>query len=161
MNFNKIICTTILASVAIIGCKDKPVSELKEIIPNKGIDISLLDKSISPNQDFFQFINGTWLKNNSIPDDRTRWGSFDELRKMTDDDMLAILKKAMNDENLDMSSDQGKAVLLYKSIMDLEARKHDAAMQSKEYDRQANLESKEHDRLSNLDKAAFDTLNKQ
>jgi putative endopeptidase len=122
MNFNKIICTTILASVAIIGCKDKPVSELKEIIPNKGIDISLLDKSISPNQDFFQFINGTWLKNNSIPDDRTRWGSFDELRKMTDDDMLAILKKAMNDENLDMSSDQGKAVLLYKSIMDLEAR---------------------------------------
>ena len=45
--------------------------------------------------------------------------------------------------------------------MDLEARKHDAAMQSKEYDRQANLEGKEHDRLSNLDKAAFDTLNKQ
>ena len=45
--------------------------------------------------------------------------------------------------------------------MDLEARKHDAAMQSKEYDRQANLESKEHDRLSTLDKAAFDTLNKQ
>ncbi|MDC3375251.1 chromosome partitioning protein ParB [bacterium] len=45
--------------------------------------------------------------------------------------------------------------------MNLEARKHDAAMQSKEYDRQANLESKEQDRLSTLDKAAFDTLNKQ
>jgi len=45
--------------------------------------------------------------------------------------------------------------------MDLEARKHADAMESKEYDRRANLEGKEHDRLSNLDKAAFDTLNKQ
>jgi putative endopeptidase len=122
MNFNKTICTAIVASIAIIACKDKPVNEVKELLPAKGINISLMDKTISPKEDFFQYINGTWLKNNSIPDDRTRWGSFDELRKMTDDDMLAILKKAMNDEKLDMSSDQGKAVLLYKSIMDLEAR---------------------------------------
>ena len=122
MNFNKTICAALLASIGIIGCKVKSVEKTIELTSAKGIDISLMDRTASPNQDFFQFINGTWLKNNSIPDDRTRWGSFDELRKMTDDDMLVILKKAMNDENLDMSSDQGKAVLLYKSIMDLEAR---------------------------------------
>jgi hypothetical protein len=44
--------------------------------------------------------------------------------------------------------------------MDLEARKHNDAMESKEYDRQANMEGKEHDRLSNLDKSAFDSLTK-
>jgi putative endopeptidase len=123
MNINKTICAVILASIAIVGCKDKSESKVEPLVVEaKGIDISLMDKSISPKQDFFKFINGTWLKNNPIPDDRTRWGSFDELRKMTDDDMLAILKKAMNDTELDKLSDQGKAVLLYKSIIDLDAR---------------------------------------
>ncbi len=123
MNFNKTILTAVLASIAIVGCKDKQKQKVEKLVVEaKGIDVSLMDKSISPKQDFFQFINGTWLKNNPIPDDRTRWGSFDELRKMTDDDMLAILKKAMNDTELDKLSDQGKAVLLYKSIIDLDAR---------------------------------------
>ena len=44
--------------------------------------------------------------------------------------------------------------------MDLEARKHTAAMQGKEQDRRARMDEKEHDRLSNLDKAAFDSLTK-
>ena len=44
--------------------------------------------------------------------------------------------------------------------MDLEGRKHTAAMQGKEHDRRARMDEKEHDRLSNLDKAAFDSLTK-
>jgi predicted metalloendopeptidase len=32
------------------------------------------------------------LDNTAIPADRTRWGSFDELRQRTDADALAILK---------------------------------------------------------------------
>ncbi|NQY07869.1 MAG: M13 family peptidase, partial [Flavobacteriaceae bacterium] len=87
-----------------------------------GIDLSLMDKSVSPNEDFFKYVNGTWLQNNEIPADRTRWGSFDELRKKTDADALAILKAAMEDENLDLNSDQGKAVALFKTIMDTESR---------------------------------------
>ncbi len=123
MNFNKTICTAIFASLAFVECREKPEAKVEPIlVDTKGIDISLIDTTTSPKEDFFQFINGTWLKNNAIPDDRTRWGSFDELRKMTDDDMLSILKKAMNDANLDKSSDQGKAVLLYESIIDLKAR---------------------------------------
>ena len=89
---------------------------------SKGINIDLMDKNISPNEDFFQFINGTWLKDNTIPDDRTRWGSFDELRKMTDDDVLSIVNKAMNDSNIKENSDQAKALNLYKSILDLDNR---------------------------------------
>jgi predicted metalloendopeptidase len=37
-------------------------------------------------------MNGTWLDNTEIPN-RTRWGSFDELRQSTDADALAILKE--------------------------------------------------------------------
>jgi endothelin-converting enzyme/putative endopeptidase len=49
--------------------------------------------------DFFRYVNGTWLDNTEIPSDRTRWGSFDELRQKTDADALAILKEAATNQN--------------------------------------------------------------
>ena len=122
---------TAVASVAVVGCKkntqettnDQVATAQKELATaTPGINLDYMDTSISPKEDFFLYVNGQWLKNSTIPDDKTRWGSFDELRKNTDLDALSILKEAVNDPNLDKTSDQGKAVLLYQSIMDLEAR---------------------------------------
>jgi len=87
-----------------------------------GIDTALMDKSVSPKDDFFKFVNGTWLKNTEIPADKTRWGSFDELRQRTDKDALAILNEAANNPSYKSNTDQGKAINLYKSIMDTVAR---------------------------------------
>ena len=87
-----------------------------------GIDLSLMDKSVKPSDDFFNFVNGTWIKNTEIPADKTRWGSFDELRQKTDKDALAILNDAINNPNYKSNTDQGKAINLYKSIMDTVAR---------------------------------------
>ncbi|MEO0045615.1 MAG: hypothetical protein RL705_806 [Bacteroidota bacterium] len=87
-----------------------------------GIDLSLMDKTVKPNDNFFNFVNGTWVKNTEIPADRTRWGSFDELRQKTDMDALAILNEASQNPVYKSNTDQGKAVNLYKSIMDTVAR---------------------------------------
>ena len=90
-------------------------------VPTKkaiGIDLSLIDKEIRPQDDFYNYVNGTWMKNTEIPDDKTRWGSFNELRENTDADVLAILKKAANDPNLDTSSDESKAVTVFQLIND-------------------------------------------
>ncbi|WP_282786652.1 M13 family metallopeptidase [Flavobacterium croceum] len=77
-----------------------------------------MDKSVRPNDDFFRFVNGTWLKNTPIPADKTRWGSFDELRLKTDKDALAILKEASQNPNYKSNTDQGKAINVYKTFMD-------------------------------------------
>ncbi|HRG19158.1 MAG TPA: M13 family metallopeptidase, partial [Flavobacterium lutivivi] len=61
-------------------------------------------------------------KKTEIPADRTRWGSFDELRKNTDNDVLAILEEAAKSNKYKSDTDQGKAINLYKSIMDTVAR---------------------------------------
>jgi putative endopeptidase len=87
-----------------------------------GINLDLMDKSVKPSDDFFKFVNGTWLKNNPIPADKTRWGSFDELRQNTDKDALAILKEAGNNPKYKSSTDQGKAISMYKTAMDTVAR---------------------------------------
>lgn len=85
---------------------------------NPGIDLELMDKSVKPGDDFFRYVNGTWFDKTQIPADKTRWGSFDELRQNTDKDALAILKAAAADKKLDPKSDQAKAVNVYKTYMD-------------------------------------------
>jgi predicted metalloendopeptidase len=87
-----------------------------------GINLEYMDKSVKPSDDFFRFVNGKWLDQNEIPADRTRWGSFDELRKKTDDDMKVILNEALQNPAYTSETDQGKALNLYRSIMDTVSR---------------------------------------
>jgi len=88
---------------------------------NPGINLDLMDKSVKPGDDFFRYVNGSWFDKTEIPADRTRWGSFDELRQNTDKDALAILKDAAS-KKLDSKSDQAKAVNVYKTYMDTISR---------------------------------------
>jgi len=98
-------------------------AEAQQVQPKKtGIDLDLMDRSVKPGDDFFRFVNGTWYDKTEIPADKTRWGSFDELRQNTDRDALAILKEAAADQNLDPKSDQAKAVNVYKTYMDTVSR---------------------------------------
>jgi putative endopeptidase len=87
-----------------------------------GIDLKQMDLKIKPNDDFFQFVNGTWLDKTEIPADKKRWGSFDELRQNTDRDALEILNDATKNPKYTSATDQGKAINLYKTILDTVAR---------------------------------------
>ncbi|HYD92391.1 MAG TPA: M13 family metallopeptidase N-terminal domain-containing protein, partial [Flavobacterium sp.] len=99
-----------LSAVQTITAQDKP-----------GINLSYMDKSVKPGDDFFRYVNGAWLDQTEIPADKTRWGSFDQLRETTNNDALTILKDAAS-KNLSSKTDQGKAANLYKTIMDTVSR---------------------------------------
>jgi putative endopeptidase len=45
-----------------------------------GIEPKNFDLTVKPQDDFFRYANGTWLKNVTIPASEGRWGSFSELR---------------------------------------------------------------------------------
>jgi putative endopeptidase len=100
-----------------VGYAQKKKSTVKP-----GINVGLMDKTVKPGNDFFRFVNGTWYDKTEIPADKTRWGSFDELRQTTDKDALAILQEAANNKMLDPKSDQAKAVNVYNTYMDTIAR---------------------------------------
>ena len=46
-----------------------------------GVDLTSLDRSVKPGDDFFLYVNGGWLKTAQIPSDASSWGSFNELRE--------------------------------------------------------------------------------
>ena len=105
-----------LSTAVFTGCKD--AEEAAEPVETRGINLAYMDTTVAPQEDFFRFVNGRWLDTNQIPEDKTVWGSFNELREKTDADALALLEEASRDENIDPQSDQAKAVYLYRTIMD-------------------------------------------
>ena len=63
------------------------------------INVDYIDKSTEPTQDFFQFANGTWIKNNPVPDSESRWGSFNELDQRNKKKLTIILDEASSSES--------------------------------------------------------------
>jgi putative endopeptidase len=49
-------------------------------VPLSGIDQSTIDASVRPQDDLYQHVNGGWLENTVIPDDRPLEGTFTALR---------------------------------------------------------------------------------
>jgi putative endopeptidase len=148
---NKTLLITILTVVSLlVSCKKEPAKK-KEI---HGIITANMDKKVRPNDDFFRYVNGSWLDKTEIPADRTSWGSFNELRKKTDADVLSILSEAIEitknpnlkdaEGKLNLDEDQKKAVYLYETVLDTVTRNKEGITPLKPYlekiDAVSNLE---------------------
>ncbi|MEP6849427.1 MAG: M13 family metallopeptidase [Acidobacteriota bacterium] len=59
-----------------------------------GFDTSRMDRTANACDDFFQFANGTWVKNTEMPPTQSRWGSFNILAENNRDVSHDILEKA-------------------------------------------------------------------
>jgi putative endopeptidase len=47
-------------------------------IPRFSLDY--MDRQVEPGKDFYKYADGTWVKDNPVPPDKSRWGAFMELR---------------------------------------------------------------------------------
>jgi endothelin-converting enzyme/putative endopeptidase len=87
-----------------------------------GINLADMDQKVKPTDDFYRYVNGSWLDKSEIPSDKTSYGSFAILFEKTEKDALNILKDAVNNPKYKADSDQGKTVTFYKSIIDTVSR---------------------------------------
>lgn len=58
-----------------------------------GIDRANFDTSVKPGDNFFEYVNGGWIKRNPIPAQYSRWGAFPKLR----DDNQQALRQIVED----------------------------------------------------------------
>jgi putative endopeptidase len=107
--------------IVLTSCKQES-KETTQIEKIPGIVLENMDTTVSPKEDFYNYVNGNWMKNTEIPEDRTRWGGFSVLRKSTDADVLQILADAKKSGTYDASTDQAKALAIFDTKLDTAAR---------------------------------------
>lgn len=89
-----------------------------------GLDISLMDKSVRPQDDFYNYVSGTWMKTAKIPSDKPTWGSFNKLADDTDNNSMTILNSLLKDKFAQGS--EGKKIQdLYATYMNMQKRNAD------------------------------------
>jgi len=119
------------------------VEEPARILQLKGMDPALMDKSIDPCVDFYQYSCGGWLKQNPVPADQASYGRDTELAERNRLILRDILEKAAA-ERPDRSATEQKIGDYYATCMDEEAiEKKGAAALKPELDRIAALKSKD------------------
>ncbi|WDD97987.1 M13 family metallopeptidase [Thalassomonas actiniarum] len=87
-----------------------------------GIEKANMDMSVRPQDNFYQYINGGWLKSHDIPSNKTTIGSFYDLRDKADDDVKAIIEELADAKSLKNGSDEQKVADLFRSYMDTAER---------------------------------------
>jgi len=86
-----------------------------EITP--GIDPSTLNQKVRPQDDLFQYVNGTWIEASEIPSDQAMYGSFNILRDNSEEAVRDILEAAAANPSPGVSQKIGD---MYGSFLDEE-----------------------------------------
>ncbi len=85
-----------------------------------GVALENMDTSVKPGDDFFRYVNGTWLKNTEIPADKSNYGSFNVLGDLSNDRVKAIIETAAA-KNAPKGSEEQKIGDFYAAFMDQDA----------------------------------------
>ena len=80
--------STILVMTTLIGCKEQATHE-----KDKGIDLENMDTSYVPGDDFYMYATGGWQKANPIPDENSRYGTFDKLRENNQEQLQGLIEE--------------------------------------------------------------------
>lgn len=87
--------------------------------PTSGIIKANFDTSVRIQDNLYLAVNGAWQKSVEIPADRTRWGTFPELRDLSEKRVRDIVNSAEIDAGVDPSAK--RIADFYRSFMDAEA----------------------------------------
>ncbi len=92
--------------------------ETKPALGAWGVDLSNIDPSVKPGDDFYRYVNGRWLAQNRIPADRPAWGSFNELQRTSEQRVQQLIDGLATATGVAPGSDAQKVRDFYASFAD-------------------------------------------
>ena len=85
-----------------------------------GVDLSLMDKSVKPGDDFDKYANGAWEKNTEIPADKSNISVFSVINDTAQQRETALVNDIVK-SNPSAGSDEARIANYYKAYMDTAA----------------------------------------
>ena len=86
-----------------------------------GVDLSSMDKEVSPGGNFFNYVNGAWLRKAQISADRSQTGSFQDLQILSERRMRAIMDDLAKKPPASLAPEEKKLRDLYDGFVDTKA----------------------------------------
>jgi putative endopeptidase len=87
-------------------------------LPTSGVDPTKFSTTIRPQDDLYQYVNGRWIEETPMPEDKARYGTFDVLNDMSEEAIREILEESRTAPE---GSEARKVGDLYSSFLDEEA----------------------------------------
>jgi putative endopeptidase len=107
-----------LSAAALALSGDRGVQAAEDKTDSSGFDVSHMDKTCKPCDDFFQYVNGNWLKNNPIPPEYPMWGSMVIVSDNNQKQLRGILEEAAANKTAAAGSNERKIGDFYATCMD-------------------------------------------
>ena len=80
--------STTLIMATSFGCTQQTTQK-----KDKGIEITNMDTSHVPGDDFYMYATGGWQEANPIPDEHSRYGTFDKLRENNQEQVQGLIEE--------------------------------------------------------------------
>lgn len=89
---------------------------------NWGFDTKNIDKSVRPQDDFYKYANGTWLKKTKIPAEEAQVGSFYDLRIDTEKQLKVLMDGLLKKKSYKKGSPEQLVADYYRAAIDMPRR---------------------------------------
>ncbi len=112
---------TMSAITLLAACESgqPPAAESAPAAPlASGIDTAGFDPTVRPQDDFYQYVNGTWLATTEIPADKSDYGAFSKLADEAEAQLRVIAEETAQLEAAAPGSAEQKIRDFYTSYMD-------------------------------------------
>ncbi len=113
-----------MALVILSACSQEPGEQTVEVAavePHSGINLDNMDTSVRPGDDFFAYVNGTWVRETEVPADKSSFSVGASLNDESLENVRLIIEESSTGD-FAKGTDEQKVGDLYRSFMDMKTR---------------------------------------